>query len=115
MFAGGIALIIFNVVMRGFLFPAEYSLGNDTDEVPRVFFNPINAYIYWLIEKGTRWGGSILIAFEIVGFNCGFMEILSGGMLIGGIGAVISPMLSMWLAFRIHPYFRQTLKSRNTP
>ncbi|MBJ9165094.1 hypothetical protein I5485_21880 [Citrobacter farmeri] len=80
----GMAIILFSVVVRGFLFPTEYSLGDDKDESRRVFFNPIIVFVYWLIERGCRWGGATLIVFDIVGFNGSLMTILLGGMFTGG-------------------------------
>ncbi|MEQ5585996.1 hypothetical protein [Klebsiella variicola] len=110
----GIIVFSLNILFRGFMLPAEYSLGADHyTDYPRIFLKPVNIAIYWLIEKASRWGGTFLIVFSIVGFPHGLMLFLGASLLTGLIACILSPMLSMLLAVKIHPYFKKTLKNAN--
>lgn len=106
----GCGLIIFNIVLRGFLLPAEYSLAGDPSNYPRIFFNPLNRTLYFAAEAGSRWIGSGLIAGSIVGFEGNLTNILLGGGITGLMGGVAAPAVSMFVAIKIHPWFKGTLK-----
>ncbi|HCQ8976855.1 TPA: hypothetical protein ACTW9S_004161 [Raoultella planticola] len=111
----GIVVFFLNILFRGFMLPAEYSLGTDhyRTDYARIFFKPVNIAIYWFIERASRWGGTFLIVFSIVGFPHGLMMFLGAGLLTGLIACILSPALSMLLAIKIHPYFKKTLKDAN--
>lgn len=111
----GIIVCFLNILFRGFMLPAEYSLGTDHDrtDYARVFFKPVNIAIYWFVERASRWGGTFLIVFSIVGFPHGLMMFLGAVLLTGLIACILSPALSMLLAIKIHPYFKKILKDAN--
>lgn len=99
----GCGLIIFNIVLRGFLLPAEYNLAGDPSNYPRIFFNPLNRTLYFAAEAGSRWIGSGLIAGSIVGFEGNLTNILLGGGITGLMGGLLlQRSLCSWLLKFIH-------------
>lgn len=115
MLVTGCLIVVFNIVLRAALFPAEYSLAGDPSNYPRIFFNSLNRMAYRLVESGTRWGGSILIAVGWIGFEKSLSTLAMGGVVAGVIACFVAPMTSMLIATKIHRGFRHILDENNPP
>ncbi len=115
MLTTGCLIVLFNIVFRAALLPAEYSLTGDPSNYPRIFFSSLNRMAYRFVESGSRWGGSILIAGGWIGFEKSLSTWALGGVAAGLIACFIAPMISMLIATKIHPGFRRTLDETNSP
>ncbi|PPA02933.1 hypothetical protein C4E44_16825 [Pseudomonas sp. MWU12-2312b] len=110
----GCLIVGFNILLRAALFPAEYSLAGHPSNYPRIFFSSLNRVAYRLIESGSRWGGSILIAGGWIGFEKSLSTLAMGGVVTVAISSFVAPMISMLIASKIHPGFRRTLSETNS-
>ena len=115
MLVTGCLIVVFNIVLRAALFPAEYSLAGDPSNYPRIFFSSLNRMAYRLVESGSRWGGSILIAGGWIGFEKSLSALAMGGGVVGVIVGFVAPMTSMLIATKIHRGFRHILDENNPP
>lgn len=111
----GCLIVLFNIVFRAALFPAEYSLAGDPSNYPRIFFSSLNRMAYRFVESGSRWGGSILIASGWIGFEKSLSTLALTGVAAGVISYFVAPMISMLIAAKIHPGFGRTLDETNSP
>lgn len=111
----GLCFLIVNIILRGYLLPAEYhrNEGGDPSDGARFFFNPRNVWLYMFAEKTLRLGGTALIVASLFDFSSEWSSLILGGIVFGLIAFLVAPGLAMILAMKIHPYFRQTLRDRN--
>ncbi|MBF5056588.1 hypothetical protein Y5W_01882 [Alcanivorax sp. 521-1] len=106
----GLILLALNIVVRGFLFPAEYSMANDPGNLPRIFFSPAARGAYLVFEWISRWLGSVLVVMSVTGLEMTLFNLIVGGLATGLLSMLVAPALALLIATRIDPHFKATLK-----
>jgi hypothetical protein len=111
----GLILLALNIVVRGFLFPAEYSMANDPGNLPRIFFSPAARGAYLVFEWISRWLGSVLVTSKLVGLEVNVVNLVVGGLITGLLALLVAPAIALAIAVRLDPCFKEALEENNRP